>query len=359
VGALDPVGVLAQGPHVCNKTFIIPYYIDHEAQQVLIMLQGSDQGMDFFGGRSFPMGSESICAAHEFFMQTNGFFPYLDYKSFRYCLPNIFINRQRASVFFLELPFIGREAFRPDGALHHCGFVSVDDLLQRPFIWVNKDSAGIVTSSFVCSVLAALDCFNFTGAWSQTKIIPVPSALTDEVITEHDYTEYGPDVFTQILRTHGDSPIRISIFFCKTYESRHIREVLLKNYCGWGVYWGTLRNWSHDPINALAQKIQCNTRVLRRVWPRLMKAVYLNVNDRTKQSLVLFFQVPDDGVSQVDFFPREDDYRWVPIDQLSHAGCTVALRETISQTAPAEYLPLDPWVPFLLRCPFVRALIHH
>lgn len=87
------------------------------------------------------------------------------------------------------------------------------------------------------------------------------------------------------------------------------QSILLKNYYGWGAYYGQLRNWHNDPFTAIAEKFGCTCEHFFWLWNNRVNAAFLcKAKKPNPPNLILCIQVPQDGIMSRDFFvPYADD----------------------------------------------------
>lgn len=115
-----------------------------------------------------------------------------------------------------------------------------------------------------------------------------------------------------------DQGLKLSIFFYKADEFGAPQHVLLKDYQGWGINYGTVRHWAPDILGAIAHNLKCPKKVFETMWNTQTMASFLLCGPNIKHpQLILFVNVPDSEELNRDFFaPYGDLGVWIDRNDL-------------------------------------------
>ncbi len=114
-------------------------------------------------------------------------------------------------------------------------------------------------------------------------------------------------------------PLKLSIFFYKSDGFGTPQRVLLKDYQGWGINYGSLYNWAPDLLDAMAKNLKSSREIIANLWSSRVNASFLFGGGNYKYpQLVLFINVPDseERLGQDVFVPYDDLGVWIDRNDL-------------------------------------------
>ena len=117
-----------------------------------------------------------------------------------------------------------------------------------------------------------------------------------------------------------DGAAKLNVVFYKAGDHGAVREVLLKDYNGWGVFWGSVNHFASDSCGELAKVFGCTKWQASLLWHGCLTGLIIEFADwGMPVKFMLFIRVPDNAVLGKDYFGYKgepDRLQWFSRDDL-------------------------------------------